>query len=203
MADPRDLHRRAGEMAADVIAGVRLDQLEDGTPCTEWDIRALISHVISGNLSFAAMIAGEPGPGPGVDAPGGDLLAVFRDSFDQLCASFDTPGVLERVFPTPLGEGPGMLLAALRVTELTVHTWDLSAATRQARNFDPELVGFVDTLLRSQPIPRGVNAPFAPEQPAPENATKADRLAAFTGRVVSAWTVDAQAAGSWVPEQDK
>jgi uncharacterized protein (TIGR03086 family) len=171
-------------MAADVIAGVRLDQLEDATPCTEWDARALISHVISGNLGFAAMVAGQPMPAPGADAHGGDLAAVFQDSFDQLCAAFDSPGVLERVFPTPLGEGPGTLLVALRITELTVHTWDLMAATRQPGDFDPELVGFVDTLLRSQPIPRGVNAPFALEQPPPQGATDADRLAAFTGRVV-------------------
>jgi uncharacterized protein (TIGR03086 family) len=190
-------------MAADVIAGIRLDQLEDATPCARWDVRALISHVISGNLGFAAMIVGEPGPGPGADAVGDDLPDAFRDSFEQLCASFDSPGVLDRVFPTPLGAGPGTLLVALRVTELTVHTWDLMAAAQQARRIDAELVGFVDALLRSQPIPRGANAPFAPERPPPAQATDADRLAAFTGRVVSAWTLDAQATRKWVPERDE
>jgi uncharacterized protein (TIGR03086 family) len=172
-------------MAADVIAGIRPDQLEDATPCTEWDVRALIGHVVGGNLSFATMVAGEPGPGGGADVLGSDPLAAFQDSFDRLCTAFDGAGVLERVYPTPLGQGPGMALVALRVTELTVHTWDLVAATGQLRDFDPELVGYVDSVLRSQPIPRGVNAPFAPEQPAPAGGTEADRLAAFAGRVVS------------------
>ncbi len=77
MADPRDLHRRAGGMAADVIAGVRPDQLGSATPCTEWDTRALINHVVGGNLGFAAMVAGEHGPGPGEDVLGGEPLAAF------------------------------------------------------------------------------------------------------------------------------
>ena len=96
--------------------------------------------------------------------------------------AFDHPGVLERVYPTPLGAVPGMVLVALRVAELTVHTWDLVAATGgQVRDFDPELVGYVDGLLRSQPIPRGVNGPFGPEQPPPAGRTEADRLAAWPG----------------------
>ena len=186
VADPRDLHRRAGSMAADVIARVRPDQLGNATPCTEWDVRALINHIAGGNLRFAAMVAGEHGPGPDEDVLGGEPLAGFLDSFGGLCAAFDREGFLEQVFPTPLGEGPGELLVAMRITELTIHAWDASSATGQPRDLDPGLVAFADGVLRSRPIPRGVNGPFAPEQPAPAGATDADRLAAFAGRPVPA-----------------
>ncbi len=173
-------------MAADVIAHVRPDQLEDATPCAEWDVRALINHVVGGNLRFAALVAGEPGPGSGDDLLGGDLLASFRDSFGRLCEVFDRPGFLEQAFPTPLGEGPGTLLVEMRVVELTIHAWDVAAATRRPRDLDPELISFADSVLRSRPIPRGVKGPFAPARPSPAGATAADRLAAFAGRVVPA-----------------
>jgi uncharacterized protein (TIGR03086 family) len=186
VADPRDLHRRAGSMAADVIARVRPDQLGQATPCTEWDVRALINHVVGGNLRLAAMVVGEPVPDAGEDVLGGDPLASFRDSFGRLCEVFDRAGFLEQAFPTPLGEGPGALLAEMRVVELTIHTWDVAAATRQPRDLDPELVSFADSVLRSMPIPRGAKGPFAPEQPSPAGAMGADRLAAFAGRVVAA-----------------
>ena len=186
MADPRDLHRRAGGMATDVIGRVRPDQLRNATPCTDWNVRALIGHVVGGNLKFAAMVAGEHGPGPDEDVLGDDLLAGFVNSFDGLSAVFDRGGFLEQVFPTPLGDGPGELLVGLRITELTVHSWDVAAATGQARDLDPELVAFTDGFLRSNPIPRGANGPFAREQPAPAGATDADRLAAFAGRPVPA-----------------
>ena len=131
------------------------------------------------------MVAGEPGPERAEDGPGGDALAGFLDAFSGLCMAFDREGFLEQVFPTPLGEGPGELLVAMRITELTIHAWDIAAATGQPRDLDPELVSFTDGFLRSKPIPRGVNGPFAPEQPAPASAGHADRLAAFAGRPVS------------------
>ncbi len=77
-------------MAADIIASVRPDQLGNATPCTEWDVRALISHIVGGN-----------GPGPDEDVLGGEPLACFLDSFGGLCAAFDREGLLEEVFPTP------------------------------------------------------------------------------------------------------
>ena len=173
-------------MAADVITRVRPDQLEYATPCTEWDVRALINHVVTGNLRFAALVAGEPQHGSGDDVLGGDPLASFRDSFDRLCQVFDRPGFLEQAFPTPLGDGPGTLLVEMRVVELTIHAWDVAAATHRPRDLDPQLIGFADGVLRSRPIPRGAQGPFAPERPSPACATPADRLAAFAGRVVPA-----------------
>lgn len=184
MADPRHLHRRAGDMASDVIACVRLDQIEHATPCTEWDVRALIDHVVDGNLRFAAMVAGEPGPDGGEDVLAGDPLASFQSSFSRLCEAFDHPGFLGQAFPTPLGEGSGALLVEMRVVELTIHTWDIAAAIGRPRDLDPELVDFAGSVLRSRPIPRGVGGPFAPERPCPPGAADADRLAAFAGRIV-------------------
>jgi uncharacterized protein (TIGR03086 family) len=171
-------------VASNVIARVRPDQFEHATPCTEWDVRALINHVVGGNLRFAAMVAGEAGPDGGEDVLGGDPLASFENSFARLCEAFDRPGFLGQAFMTPLGEGPGALLVEMRVVELTIHTWDVAAATGRARDLDPELVGLADSVLRSRPIPRGVGGPFAPEQPSALGATDADRLAAFAGRIV-------------------
>jgi uncharacterized protein (TIGR03086 family) len=186
VADPRNLHRRAGDMASEVIAHVRPAQLGRATPCSEWDLRALINHVVGGNLRFTAMVTGEPGPGADDDVLGSDPLESFRDSLHQLCSVFGRPGFLEQAYPTPFGEGPGTVLVEMRVVELTIHSWDLAAASGQPRDLDPELVGFADSILRSRPIPRGETGPFRPEKPAPVGAPGADRLAAFAGRIVPA-----------------
>jgi uncharacterized protein (TIGR03086 family) len=184
MQDPRDLHRRAGAMAAGVIARITPGQFGDSTPCTDWDVRAVINHIANGNLRFAALIAGEPVPERGEDVVGDDPLAAFQDSFDRLCAAFDREGVLAQTFPTPFGEGPGAMLVTMRTTELTIHSWDLAAATGQPRDLDPELVAFADTALHGRPIPRGGASPFGEEQPPPGGAGATDRLAAFAGRKV-------------------
>src|ERR1700733_15950809 len=97
-------------MASSVIASIRPYQFEYSTPCTEWDVRALINHVVGGNLRFAAMVTGEPGPDGGEDVLGGNPLASFQSSFGRLCEAFDRPGFLAQAFLTPLGGGPGILL---------------------------------------------------------------------------------------------
>ena len=101
MDDPRVLHRRAGENAADVIARIPAERLGDPTPCTEWDVRGVINHMVNGNLRFAALVAGKPGPERGEDVLGNNPLAAFRGSVGELCAAFDREGVLDQTFPTP------------------------------------------------------------------------------------------------------
>jgi uncharacterized protein (TIGR03086 family) len=184
MQDARALHRQAGQMAADVISRISPDRLADPTACTEWDVRALINHMVNGNLRFVALVTGQPGPEPGEDGLGDDPLAAFQDSHGQLSAAFDREGVLEQTFPTPFGEGPGAQLVTMRTCELTMHTWDLAAATGQPRDLDPGLVAFTDKAFRARPIPRGGQSPFGPEQPAPEGASAPDQLAAYFGRTV-------------------
>ncbi len=182
--DPRELHRRAGAMAEGVIARIAPERLADPTPCTEWDVRGVINHMVGGNLRFAAQLTGEPGPERGDDVLGDDPLTAFRDSMHRLCAAFDRDGLLEETVQTPFGPGPGAMLVTMRASDLTVHSWDLAAATGQPRDLDPDLIGFVDAAFRVRPIPRGGDSPFGAAQPISDDAPAADRLAAFVGRTV-------------------
>lgn len=184
MVDSRQMHRRAGAMAAELIARVEPEQLGSPTPCTEWDVRGLINHMTGGNLRFVAMLTGGPGADRGTDVLGIDVLASFRDSLHALCVAFDIPGVLDGTYRTPLGDRPGTALVTMRISEMTIHAWDIVAATGQPRDLDSELVAYVDNLIRPRRAPRVGGGPFGPEQPAPSSATAADRLAALTGRTI-------------------
>jgi uncharacterized protein (TIGR03086 family) len=186
MDDPRALHRQAGEMAADVISKIPAERLGDPTPCTEWDVRAVINHMVNGNLRIAGLVTGGPQPDRGEDVLGDDPLAAFRDSLDRVSAAFDREGVLEQTFAMPFGEGPGAQLVTVRTCDLMMHTWDLAAATGLPRDLEPGLVAFAEKALQGTPIPRRGQGSFGPEQPAPDGATPADRLAAYFGRKVPA-----------------
>jgi uncharacterized protein (TIGR03086 family) len=186
MDDPRRLHRQAGDMTGRLISQISPAQLGLATPCSEWDVRALINHMVNGQLRFTALLTGQPGPERGEDVLGDDPAADFRSSFAGLADLFDQDGFLDRTVPTPFGDGPGAQLVAMRVTELTLHSWDLATATGQSRMLDPELVAFAMSALRSRPIPRAAGGPFGPEQLVPPLATDADLLAAFAGRAVPA-----------------
>jgi uncharacterized protein (TIGR03086 family) len=177
---------RSAAVADRVIAAIKPDQLDDRTPCTEWTVRQVVNHLVTGNLVFVAMVTGGPRPDRSQDMLGDDPAGAFRDTLRRLRAEFAADGVLERTFPTPFGPGPGSLLVHMRVNEMLIHAWDLATATGQSTDLDPELAEECLASFRAgRPIPRGGESPFGPEQPAPAVATAADRLAAHMGRTVS------------------
>jgi uncharacterized protein (TIGR03086 family) len=185
MDDPRDMHRRAGDLAAKVISRISPAQFGLPTPCAEWDVKDVIAHIVSSQRRFAAKLAGEPVPDEGDIVLGDHPAADFRASFAALNSVFDEPGFLDRTIPTPFGEGPAAQFIAIRTAELTLHAWDLAAATGQSRAFDSGLVTVASTVLHAAPIPRSSKGVFGPPQLLPGGiATDADILAAFAGRKV-------------------
>src|SRR4051795_12855311 len=47
--DELTAHQRANEAFASVLAKVQTDQLDAQSPCADWDARAVIAHVLTGN----------------------------------------------------------------------------------------------------------------------------------------------------------
>lgn len=183
--NPLAVYRRAADLAMGIVERVHPGQLGDATPCTEWNVRMLINHVVSGNLFFVHLAIGSTPPDRAVDHLGNDPPTVFRDSVLAVSAAFEPDGFLDRVVTAPFGEVPGRQLVDMRRNELTVHGWDLAKATGQSTDFDPEVIAACLASYTAWPwLQDRAGAPFDAEQPAPPGVTDADRLAAFLGRKV-------------------
>jgi uncharacterized protein (TIGR03086 family) len=174
-------HQRAQAAFAGVLANMRPDQLAALSPCTEWDAKAVIDHVISGNQWVQSLAGNQPPPLPD------DLSGAHAESAAAAQAVFAAPDGLSRSFQLPFGTLPGAAFIGLRTTDVLTHAWDLAQATGQSTDLDPELAA--EALEASQerisPAFRGPGRPFGEQQPCPEGRAKADELAAFLGRVVS------------------
>lgn len=188
MADyPFAFFQRAAAIADATVSAVRHDQLGLATPCAEWTVRQLINHVLIGNLLFVSLATGTPPPDRTADLVGDDHVVSFRDSLARLSAAFSEPGFPGRPVLTPDGEGTGAVLASMRCTEFMVHSWDLAKATAQSTDLDHELAERVLAAMRTSSLlarVRGEGGPVGEQQPAPDGANPADRLAAFMGRAV-------------------
>ena len=76
-----------------VIANVKPDQLGNSTPCTEWDVKAVINHITGGATMFAECV--EKGSVAddllpklmGGDNLGDDFQASYRAASDRARAS--------------------------------------------------------------------------------------------------------------------
>ncbi|MFD9872351.1 TIGR03086 family metal-binding protein [Streptomyces niveus] len=166
-----------------LVAGVGPDRFRDPTPCADWDVRALLGHLVWENLIWAGLARGaDTPPEADVDRLGGDHVAAFRDAAAATLTAFRRPGLPEERF----GPAPGWRMVEQLLIEMLVHGWDLARATGQPTGFAPEIADAVLPSVREiyGSLPRTAGGSFAPERRAPRDANGNDRLAAYLGREV-------------------
>jgi uncharacterized protein (TIGR03086 family) len=169
-----------------VLAKVRPDQLDGPTPCASWTVRQLVNHVIGAPRTMARLVTKGEFRAQEEDYCAGDYLAAHEESAEEVTRAFQGEGALEKTYSMPFGEVPGTFMMEMVATDQLAHAWDLARATGQPTDLEPELAA---ALLSRAAVPdrfRGADgvAPFGPEQPVPEGASPADRLAAYLGRRV-------------------
>jgi uncharacterized protein (TIGR03086 family) len=185
--DPRPLYARATEQAAALLKTVQPGQLTGPTPCAEFDVRALLSHIVGGTLRIA--VAGEGGDGLAVKpfAEGvadDDWAAAYDEVRTRVLKAWESDERLTAPVRVPWGEVPGWAALSGYVMELVTHTWDLNEALGRPLELDPELSAFaLATARRVLPEPqRDAGTPFDSVLDAPEGADVHEQLASWLGR---------------------
>lgn len=185
---------RSYAVAADVAAGVQPDQLGTPTPCAQFDVAALVDHLVGAGWRAVALGRGEPPSGE--DFPHVDLAHApgqLRSAGAEAGQAWGGDGSLTATTVMPWGETyTGATLVAMYLTELAAHAWDLAVATGRPGSLDPAFAGPALDAARSMLKPEyrdvaGPGSPFGPEVEPPGDATAWERFAAFTGRQPRAW----------------
>jgi uncharacterized protein (TIGR03086 family) len=188
--DPVANLARVLDDARALIATVSTDDLTKPTPCTNWDVGALVQHLISVATIYGRAFRGGEGTPPA--APGGTiatsdgLAATYRQAADALLDAARAPGALDKPARLLSIELPGQLAIRLVVADQLLHTWDLAQAIGRPFTMDESLAA--ETLegmrevLAALPGVRGEGRAFSEEVPCPPDAPAQDRLLAFSGR---------------------
>lgn len=181
---------RAVASTAEIVTMIPEDKMGAPTPCTEWDVRALLNHLI-GTLWLAEALFGDqaprypmaPGGLPPVDLAGDDPAAAYDEAASAALAAAAAGDTLTRVHVTPLGEMPGPALAGFTTLDMLVHGWDLATATGQPADLDGRLaahvLGFATRALATAET-RGPR--IGPAIPVAADAPVTHQLVAFLGR---------------------
>jgi len=187
MTDPREFHQRAMAQTGTVVEAVEPAQLTLPTPCSEYDVRALLSHMVGGLNRIA--IVGEGGDGLAVPAradgvPDDGWLPAYQAARSRVTAAWADNAKLDALVEVPWGKVPGRIAVSGYVQEILTHGWDLARATGQPTELDPELASWVLAVARRilPPEPRGGDIPFGPVIPVSPDAALHAQLAAWLGR---------------------
>jgi uncharacterized protein (TIGR03086 family) len=161
------------------------------TPCTEWDVRQLVNHVVGSDLRYTDLLSGgraddftrrsqeETGS---TSVVGNDPVEDWACSGAALDAAFRKPGAMERVVDYPWGPLRGRELLENRIVDITIHTWDLARAIDTDDTLDERLVRRCLSARFFQPRTRDNAGPQDANESPSGTARRQDRLLRASGR---------------------
>jgi uncharacterized protein (TIGR03086 family) len=181
-----DLLSRADHGFAQRLALVRPGQWAAPTPCTAWDVRALVNHVVGANRRYTMLLHGattdQVEATRAADHLGDDPAASFAATAAELKAAFGEPGAMTRTARHRTGERTGAQLLEMRVLDIAVHTWDLARAIGAGESLDPRVVALALTLQHTIDAGRQHGAFAPPPAKTPAGSSAQARLLYLAGR---------------------
>lgn len=187
--DPIDALARSRHEFSSRLAQVTGEHWEQPTPCDEWDVHALVNHVLLGTRMSVQLLEGasaaEVMGGFGDDLVDRDTaVATFDDLADRMRSLFGAPGGLDGTVDHPMGEIPRSTFVGFRIGDQTVHAWDLARAIGAHEQMDADLVEWVwhDVQpLREMAANSGMFG-TGPSDELPDDTPLQHRLLDFMGR---------------------
>ena len=180
-----ELHARAVEAFRSLVQAVPTQAWAAPTPCTDWDVRALVNHVAGEELWAVPLLEGrtiaEVGDRLDGDVLGAEPTLAVDGAAKAAVAAFEEPGAAERTVHLSFGDTPASEYAMQLIADHVVHGWDLAIATGGDAAIDDELVARInDWFADREELYRG--AGIVSERP-PVTATSAqDQLLIAFGR---------------------
>lgn len=145
--DPVDLLVVANDEFARRLRLVGPDDWPRPTPCSEWDVRALVNHVIGGHVRYQLMLHGastdDVEATRTVDHLGHDALTSFVATADETVACFREEGAFDRIGHHAMGDRTGRELLSMRILDAAVHGWDLARAIGADEVLADEVIDFL------------------------------------------------------------
>ena len=192
MTDAPQLERlqKAQQAFGSVVHKVGDDQWHDDTPCTDWDVRALVNHVAGELFWVTPMVDGKSiddvsGALDG-DLMGDDPVAAWDRAVKESSTAFGASGALDGTIQSSMGPMPVRQYLADLTCDLIVHRWDLGDAISERQRFTrdelEQLQAMVDQVvpMADQLVASGY---FAAAQPIPADADPQQTILAALGRV--------------------
>ena len=185
MADLLELQRRNARHFDDLVGRVGA-RWSDPTPCTEWDVRALVNHLTVEQLWVPPMLEGATIADIGArfdgDQLGEEPAARWHEAMEAASAAWAQPGALERTVHLSFGDTPASEYLVQMVADLGVHGWDLARALDEPEAIDPDTVALVLGAFEGQAEMLAASGMFAPPVPVPDGADDQTRLLCLIGR---------------------
>ena len=184
--DLPEVHAQALESARRSIVGIDASQWGAPSVCSEWDVRALVNHIVSGNLWVPELVGGrtiaEVGDRLDGDVLGDDPVGAYDRSAAVAAAAFRAPGAMDTPVAVSYGPVPGSVYCGHRFLDVLIHGWDVARSTGRDAALDPALVEACWEVVEPQAGMLAGSGMFGAASDAAPGADRQTRLLALLGR---------------------
>jgi len=182
---PETFHRSTEEFDTRVRQ-ISEDQWTLPTPCTEWNVRDLVNHLVNEDRWAKPLFDGKTIAEVG-DALDGDLLGdapknVWSDARSEAVAAITAEGAMDRIVHVSFGDIPGSEYTMQLLVDHVIHAWDLARAIGVDEDLDPELVQLCYKVLAPQEQMLRGSGVYGDRVEVPKDASLQTKLLALVGR---------------------
>jgi uncharacterized protein (TIGR03086 family) len=181
-----DLFNRSVEEFDRRVRLVQDDQWELPTPCSEWNVRDLVNHVVNEDKWTTPLMQGktiaEVGDAFDGDLLGDDPVAAWDAAAAEARGAIGQPGALERTVHVSFGDISGDDYAQQLFSDHVIHAWDLARAIGDVDKLDAELVEVCYTQLKPLEGALKGSGVYGEKIEVPESADTQTKLLAVVGR---------------------
>jgi uncharacterized protein (TIGR03086 family) len=189
MSDVVALDALAVRASVELVERARPADMARPTPCADWTLHGLVSHMAAQHYGFAAAAGGDGDLARWRPRRlGSDPVADYRASAETVLAAFSADGVLERQFPLPEFTAgpffPARQAVGFHLVDYVVHSWDVAKTLGVEVRFTRELLDAALQVAQAVPDGEARLAPGAAFSPAVawRDGSPLDRIVAALGR---------------------
>jgi uncharacterized protein (TIGR03086 family) len=180
------LHERAVASFGARVHAVKDDQWDAATPCSEWNVRTLVNHIVGENRWMPPLLEGqtiaEVGDRFDGDLLGDDPKAAWDASAAEAVEAVQADGAMDRTVHLSFGDFPGREYTMQVFADLMIHGWDLARAIGADERLDPELVEACTAWFTPMEEAYRSSGAIGPRPEVPPDADAQTRLLAAFGR---------------------
>lgn len=168
------------------VQAVTDDRWSAPTPCSDWDVRKLVHHVVYETKWAPPLLEGktiqEVGEVFEGDLLGEDPKTAWDSALRDAVSAVSEDGVLDRTVHLSFGDFPGSAYISQLMSDYVIHSWDLARGIGADDRLDDELVEYVYSFLEPQAEAWRSAGAFADAVEVAEDADTQRKLLALTGR---------------------
>ena len=140
--DSKELFKKAVDESWGCVQSVHANDLPDPTPCSEWDLRALLNHMVNELLWVPELLAGktiaEVGNSLDGDLLGEDAPGAWRKAADKAIKAVEAADPDMTVHLSYGDATAGHYITEIGA-DVLIHGWDAGQAIHCSQVFEPEV----------------------------------------------------------------